>query len=165
MTTTDYMLRAFELAKLAEAEGEVPVGAVIVDPASGDIVAEGYNQPIMTHDPTAHAEIVAIRKAAEKLENYRIFGLDLYVTLEPCSMCAGAIANARIAKVIFAAEDVKGGAVVNGVRFFDQATCHWHPEIEQGPLAEDCSELLRSFFRQRRKSGSDQITGSDSQSE
>lgn len=165
MTTTDYMLRAFELAKLAEAEGEVPVGAVIVDPATGDIVAEGYNQPIMTHDPTAHAEIVAIRKAAEKLGNYRIFGLDLYVTLEPCSMCAGAIANARLSKVIFAAEDVKGGAVVNGVRFFDQATCHWHPEIERGLMAEDCSELLRSFFRRRRKSGADQMMGSESQSE
>lgn len=160
-----YMSRALELARQAEERGEVPVGAVIVDPATGTIVAEGFNQPISTHDPTAHAEIVALRAAAHSLENYRTTGLDLYVTLEPCTMCAGAIANARIGRIIYAAEDPKGGAVVNGVRFFDQPTCHWHPDVTAGPLANESSDVLRAFFRKRRKPSSGQITGEDSQSE
>lgn len=139
-----------ELARRAEAEGEVPVGAVLVNSETGEIVGEGYNRPIATHDPTAHAEIQAIRITSEKLNNYRLFGVDIYVTLEPCVMCAGAIAIARIRKVIYAAEDPKGGAVVNGVRYFEQPTCHWHPEVEQGLYAEDSSKMLKAFFRARR---------------
>ena len=145
------MRRALELAQRAAQLGEVPVGAVIVDPTTGIIIAEGYNSPIMDHDPTAHAEIIALRNAAEAVQNYRLFDLDLYVTLEPCTMCAGAIANARIKRVIYAAEDIKGGAVINGVRFFNQPTCHWHPEIVQGPFAEEASQILQLFFKSRRK--------------
>ena len=148
--TVDYMARAMELARQAEAEGEVPVGAVLVNLETGEIVAEGFNRPIAQNDPTAHAEIQAIRIASEKINNYRLFGHDLYVTLEPCAMCAGAIAIARIRKVIYAAEDPKGGAVVNGVRYFEQPTCHWHPEVEQGLHADDSSEMLKAFFRSRR---------------
>ncbi|WP_081648821.1 tRNA adenosine(34) deaminase TadA [Ponticaulis koreensis] len=160
-----YMRRALELAEEAAAAGEVPVGAVLVDPETGDIIAEGRNGPIERHDATAHAEIVAIRAASIILENYRLMGLHLYTTLEPCTMCAGAIANARIERIIFAAEDVKGGAVTNGIKFFEQPTCHWHPEVEQGPFAEESSALLQSFFRARRKSGKPQITGDNNQSE
>ena len=146
----DPMTRALELAREAAEAGEVPVGAVVVDPETGEIVAEGANRPIAGHDPTAHAEIQAIRIASEKNNNYRLFGHDLYVTLEPCAMCAGAIAIARIRKVIYAAEDPKGGAVVNGVRYFEQPTCHWHPEVEQGLHTGDSSEMLKAFFRSRR---------------
>lgn len=145
------MTRALELARAAAAQGEVPVGAVIVDPASGGIVGEGANGPIGAHDPTAHAEIVAIRVAGERLGNYRLAGLELYVTLEPCAMCAGAISFARLGKVIFAAVDEKGGAVVSGARFFEQPTCHWRPEIEQDDnTAGEASALLRAFFQARR---------------
>ncbi|MCL4150986.1 UNVERIFIED_CONTAM: hypothetical protein GTU68_014387, partial [Idotea baltica] len=131
--------------------GEVPVGAVIIDPATGDIVAEGRNAPIAGHDPTAHAEIMAIRAAAAKLGNYRLPGLHLYVTLEPCAMCAGAISFARLGAVIFAATDPKGGAVVSGTRFFDQPSCHWHPDILQDETAApEAGEMLRAFFKARR---------------
>ncbi len=142
---------ALEAAQAAAAAGETPVGAVIVDPASGEVVATGANQPIGSHDPTAHAEIVAIRAAAVKLGNYRLTDLTLYVTLEPCAMCAGAISHARIGRVVFGAEDPKGGAVVNGPRFFEQPTCHWRPQVEGGVLAQEAGDLLRSFFRARRK--------------
>ena len=145
------MLRALELARLAAAAGEVPVGAVIIDPATGEILGEGANAPVMGHDPTAHAEIIALRSAAAKLGNYRLTGLHLYVTLEPCAMCAGAISLARIGKVIFAAADEKGGAVVNGPRFFEQPTCHWRPEVEQDDAnAIEAGDVLREFFRSRR---------------
>ncbi|MBJ7409742.1 MAG: nucleoside deaminase [Phenylobacterium sp.] len=142
---------ALEAAQAAAAAGETPVGAVIVDPASGEAIATGANQPIGSHDPTAHAEIVAIRAAAAKLGNYRLTGLTLYVTLEPCAMCAGAISHARIGRVVFGAEDPKGGAVVNGPRFFEQPTCHWRPQVAGGVLAQEAGDLLRSFFRARRK--------------
>lgn len=146
------MVRAMELAREAGALGEVPVGAVVVNPETGEIVGEGYNRPVGTHDPSAHAEIVAIRAAAQKLGNYRLPGLDLYVTLEPCAMCAGAISFARIGRLVFAAQDIKGGAVMNGPRFFEQPTCHWRPEWRQDPLHEaDAADLLREFFRERRK--------------
>jgi tRNA(adenine34) deaminase len=145
------MTRALELAGAAAALGEVPVGAVIVDPATGTIIAEGHNRPIATHDPTAHAEITAIRTAAARINNYRLTGLTLYVTLEPCAMCAGAISFARLGKVIFAALDKKGGAVVSGPRFFEQPTCHWRPEVEHDTAHADASgDLLRGFFRERR---------------
>ncbi|MFH1516798.1 MAG: nucleoside deaminase [Pseudomonadota bacterium] len=145
------MARALELAGLAAAAGEVPVGAVVVDPATGEIIAEGANQPIAAHDPTAHAEIVALRDAAARRGNYRLTDLHLYVTLEPCAMCAGAISLARIGKLVFAACDPKGGAVIHGARYFEQPTCHWRPEVEQDEAAgEAASALLRDFFRARR---------------
>ena len=146
------MQRALALAQQAAELGEVPVGAVIVDPARDEIVAEGHNQPIKDHDPTAHAEIQAIRAAARALENYRLPGLHLYVTLEPCVMCAGAISLARIEKLVFAADDPKGGGVIHGPRFFDQPTCHWRPEVEQDEAhAAAAGQLLKDFFRARRK--------------
>lgn len=141
---------ALQAAQDAADAGETPVGAVVVDPTTGEVVAVGANRPIGDHDPTAHAEIVALRAAAEKLGNYRLTGLTLVVTLEPCAMCAGAISHARIGKVVFGAEDPKGGAVVNGPRFFEQPTCHWRPEVEGGLLAEESADMLRGFFRARR---------------
>ena len=145
------MIRALELALLAAQAGEVPVGAVIVDPATGEIVGECANAPVMAHDPTAHAEIIALRSAAAKLGNYRLTGLHLYVTLEPCAMCAGAISFARIGKVIYAADDPKGGAIVHGPRFFEQKTCHWRPTVVQDDSnAVEAGDILRDFFRERR---------------
>jgi tRNA(Arg) A34 adenosine deaminase TadA len=141
---------ALDAAQAAAAAGETPVGAVVVDPASGEVIAVGANQPIGSHDPTAHAEIVALRAAAEKLGNYRLTGLTLVVTLEPCAMCAGAISHARIGRLVFGAEDPKGGAVVHGPRFFYQPTCHWRPEVTGGVLASESADLLRGFFRERR---------------
>ena len=145
------MARALDLARHAASVGEVPVGAVITDPATGEIVGEGWNLPIAGHDPTAHAEIMAIRAACSRLGNYRLTGLDLHVTLEPCAMCAGAISLARIRRLSFAASDAKGGAVIHGPRFFDQPTCHWRPQITQDAAAgEIASTLLRDFFQARR---------------
>ncbi|HQT54930.1 MAG: tRNA adenosine(34) deaminase TadA [Phenylobacterium sp.] len=144
---------ALEAAQAAADRGETPVGAVVVDPVSGEVVAVGANQPIGSHDPTAHAEIVALRAAAEKLGNYRLTGLTLVVTLEPCAMCAGAISHARIGRVVFGAQDAKGGAVIHGPRFFEQPTCHWRPEVTGGVLADESSAMLKGFFRARRKKG------------
>jgi len=144
------MRMALGLAQAAADAGEVPVGAVVVDPASGEVVATGANGPIGAHDPTAHAEIVAMRAAARAVGNYRLTGLTLYVTLEPCAMCAGAISHARVGRVVWAADDPKGGAVVHGARVFDHPTCHWRPMLEGGVLAEPAAETLRAFFRARR---------------
>jgi tRNA(adenine34) deaminase len=141
---------ALEEAQAAAARGEAPIGAVVVDPATGEIIARAGNSPIGLNDPTAHAEILALRAAAAKLGNYRLTGLTLFVTLEPCAMCAGAISHARIGRLVFGATDEKGGAVVSGPRFFDQPTCHWRPEVEGGLLAEESAAMLRSFFRERR---------------
>ena len=137
-------------AQAAADAGEAPVGAVLVDPATGAVVAEAHNQPIRRHDPTAHAEVLAMRAAAQTLGNYRLTGLTLYVTLEPCAMCAGAISHARIGRVVYGAEDEKGGAVAHGPRFFEQPTCHSRPDVTAGVMAEESSALLRSFFRARR---------------
>ena len=141
---------ALTAAQAAAEAGETPVGAVIVDEASGEVIAVGGNGPIGAHDPTAHAEIVAIRAAARKLGNYRLTGLTLVVTLEPCAMCAGAISHARIGRLVFGAEDAKGGAVVHGPRFFEQPTCHSRPSVTGGVLAEESSALLKAFFKARR---------------
>jgi tRNA(adenine34) deaminase len=141
---------ALEAAQAAAVRGETPVGAVVVDPTSGEVIAIGANGPIGAHDPTAHAEIVAIREAARKLGNYRLTGLTLVVTLEPCAMCAGAISHARIGRLVFGAKDPKGGAVVNGPRFFEQPTCHSRPLVEGGVLAQESSAMLKAFFRARR---------------
>lgn len=141
---------ALAQAQAAAEGGEAPIGAVIVDPASGEVMAAAGNAPVATHDPTAHAEIRAIRAAAERLGNYRLTGLDLYVTLEPCPMCAGAISHARLGRVIWGADDPKGGGVIHGARVFDHPTCHWRPALEGGLLAQESAELLRGFFRARR---------------
>jgi len=144
------MRMALDLAQAAADAGEVPVGAVVVDEATGEVVAGGANGPIAGLDPTAHAEIEALRAAARARQNYRLTGLTLYVTLEPCAMCAGAISHARIGRVVWAADDPKGGAVIHGPRLFDQPTCHWRPVVEGGLLAEESAGALRSFFRARR---------------
>jgi tRNA(Arg) A34 adenosine deaminase TadA len=141
---------ALEAAQAAAERGETPVGAVVVDPATGEAVSVAANRPIGLADPTAHAEILALRAAAAKLGNYRLTGLTLVVTLEPCAMCAGAISHARIGRLVFGAEDPKGGAVLHGPRFFDQPTCHWRPQVTAGVLAEESAALLRGFFRARR---------------
>jgi len=142
---------ALEQAQAAADVGEAPIGAVVLDPATGEVIAVAHNAPISRHDPTAHAEILALRLAAERRGNYRLTGLTLVVTLEPCAMCAGAISHARIGRVVFAADDPKGGGVIHGARVFDQPTCHWRPQVAQGPLADESAALLRGFFRARRK--------------
>ncbi len=141
---------ALACAQAAAAAGEAPIGAVIIDPATGAVIAQAGNAPIGNADPTAHAEILALRAAAARLGNYRLTGLTLVVTLEPCAMCAGAISHARIGRLVFGAEDAKGGAVVHGPRFFEQPTCHWRPEVVGGVLGEASSALLKDFFRARR---------------
>jgi tRNA(Arg) A34 adenosine deaminase TadA len=142
---------ALDLAQAAADAGEAPIGAVIVDPATGEVVATGANAPIAGHDPTAHAEVVALRRAGEATGNYRLTGLTLYVTLEPCAMCAGAISHARIGRVVYGADDPKGGAVAHGPKLFEQPTCHWRPQVEGGLLATESAALLRGFFRARRE--------------
>lgn len=143
------MARALDEARAAANAGEAPVGAVIVG-ADGAVLAAAGNAPVSLHDPTAHAEIRALRAAALTLGNYRLAGATLYVTLEPCAMCAGAIGHARIKRLVIAAEDPKGGAVFHGPKFFEQPTCHWRPEIVKGPYAEESAALLKAFFRARR---------------
>jgi tRNA(Arg) A34 adenosine deaminase TadA len=143
---------ALAQAQAAAVRGEAPIGAVVADPATGEVVAQAGNNPIAGTDPTAHAEILALREAARLTGNYRLTGLTLYVTLEPCAMCAGAISHARIGRLVIGALDPKGGAVLHGPRFFDQPTCHWRPEVESGLLADESSTMLRDFFRERRKS-------------
>ncbi len=142
---------ALDAAQAAAARGETPVGAVIVDSTTGEVIATGSNSPISAHDPTAHAEIVALRAAAQIRGNYRLTGLTLVVTLEPCAMCAGAISHARIGRLVFGAADEKGGAVIHGPRFFDQPTCHWRPDVTGGVMAEESSALLKDFFKARRR--------------
>ena len=144
------MRRALDLAQRAAGEGEVPVGAVLV--RNGEVIGEGCNCPIGTHDPTAHAEIRALRSAGERVGNYRLTGSTLYVTLEPCVMCAGALIHARVALVVYGAEDPKAGAC--GSRFDllpSDSRFNHRTECTGGVLTEDCGELLRSFFRERRR--------------
>ena len=145
---TSFMGDALALAEAAIAVGEVPVGAVIV--RDGKIIGRGHNRTRIDQDPTAHAEIVAIRQATQSLGNDRLEDCDLWVTLEPCTMCAGAIAHARIKRLYYAAEDPKGGAVDNGVRFFDAPTCHHRPDVYAGLESERSAKLLLDFFRGRR---------------
>jgi tRNA(adenine34) deaminase len=142
------MLRALELAEAAAQAGEVPVGAVVV--RDGAILGEAHNAPRELSDPTAHAELLAIRRAAEALGNERLEGCELWVTLEPCAMCAGAIAHARIAKLYYAAADPKGGAVEHGARVFEQVQCLHRPEVYSGLGQAEAGELLRRFFAARR---------------
>jgi tRNA(Arg) A34 adenosine deaminase TadA len=137
-------------AQAAAEAGEAPVGAVLLDPASGAVLARAHNLPIGLSDPTAHAEILVLRAVARARGNYRLSGLELFVTLEPCAMCAGAISHARIGRLVFGAEDAKGGGVVHGAKVFDQPTCHWRPAVEGGLLADESAALLKGFFRARR---------------
>ncbi len=146
-----WMRQALDQAREAALDGEVPIGALIVDPSSKTVVSAARNSPIKLNDPCAHAEILAIRAAGQAVGNYRLGGLWLYVTLEPCAMCAGAISHARLSRLIYGADDPKGGAVAHGPRFFAQPTCHWRPEVEGGVLAGDSGSLLKGFFRERRK--------------
>jgi len=143
------MEMALDEAKAAAARGEVPVGAVIVD-AKGAILSRAGNRTLELKDPTAHAELLAIREAALKLGSERLIDCDLYVTLEPCAMCAGAISFARLRRIYYGAEDEKGGAVDNGPRFFTQATCHHRPEVYGGLSEAPAQALLRRFFADRR---------------
>ena len=143
-----FMREALALAREAGAAGEVPVGAVVV--CDGEIVGRGYNQPITSHDPTAHAEIIALRDAANRLGNYRLPGCQLFVTLEPCAMCAGAMFHARIARVIFGARDPKTGAAGSVLDLYAEPRLNHHTEIVGDVLAFDCGELLTSFFAARR---------------
>jgi tRNA(Arg) A34 adenosine deaminase TadA len=144
------MRLALAQAQAAAARGEIPVGAVIADPSTGEVIAAAANAPIALSDPTAHAEILAVRAAGAALGAHRLTGLTLVVTLEPCAMCAGAISHARIGRLVFGAADAKGGGVIHGARVFDQPTCHWRPKVEHGLLAEESAEALRAFFRARR---------------
>lgn len=150
MTDEDFMSIALKEAKKASLHDEVPIGAVLVDPKSGRIVTKAHNKSEHTSDATAHAEVLVIRKACQKLKAKRLWGLDLYVTLEPCTMCAAAISFARIRRLVFGAEDIKGGAVINGVKFYEQKTCHHRPEITAGICREECGHILKDFFKQKR---------------
>ena len=148
MNEEDYMRAALEQARAAGAVDEVPVGAVVV--CAGEIVGRGFNQPIGRHDPTAHAEIMALRDAATRLGNYRLPGCALYVTLEPCVMCSGAIMHARIARVVYGARDPKTGVAGSVLDLFAEPRLNHHATIEGGLLADDCGRMLSSFFAARR---------------
>ena len=145
-----YMQAALEEAKAAYQRDEVPVGAVLVDCASGEIVARASNRTIELSDPTAHAEILAIRDRCSQLGVQRIPDHDLYVTLEPCTMCAGALSFARIRRIIIGAPDKKGGGVLHGAQFYEQPTCHHRPEIVSGLIADECGQILKDFFKEKR---------------
>jgi len=147
-TDFDWMRRAIELAHRAAEQGEVPVGAIIVQ--EGRILGEGWNQPIALHDPTAHAEIQALRAAALFEKNYRLPGATLYCTLEPCVMCAGAMVQARIARLVFGAYDIRCGAAVSQFGLLNTSILNHHVEWEAGVLQEECTALLQTFFRARR---------------
>jgi len=140
---------ALASARLAARAGEVPVGAVILS-SQGDLLSSAENRTIRDRDPTAHAEMIAIREAAGKLGNERLEGCDLYVTLEPCAMCAAAISFARLRRLYFGAADEKGGAVEHGVRFFSARSCHHAPEVYGGMAELEAGQLLRDFFKERR---------------
>ena len=144
-TDEHYMRIALEEAKRAGESEEAPIGAVLVG-EDGAVIAAAGNAPIATDDPTGHAEIRALRAAGKVMGNYRLNNTTLYVTLEPCVMCAGAISHARVKRLVIAASDPKGGGVWHGPKFFEQSTCHWRPTVAQGPFAEEASMMLKTFF-------------------
>ena len=143
-----YMQHALGLATRAEAEGEVPVGALVV--LNNEVIGEGWNRPILSHDPTAHAEIVALRAAAARLGNYRLTGATLYVTLEPCPMCAGAMVHARVARVVYGAPDPLAGSAGTVFNLLDAAALNHRADVQGGVLAGECSRRLKTFFQGRR---------------
>lgn len=148
--SNNYMQLALAEAEAAAARGEAPVGAVLVDPATGMVLARAGNRTLADNDPTAHAEMLAIRAAAAALKSQRLTGLDLYVTLEPCAMCAAAVSFARIRRLYYGAADAKGGGVAHGGRFFSQPTCHHAPDVYGGIGEQAAQRLLRDFFRLKR---------------
>jgi len=150
-----FMQIALDQAALAQSAGEVPVGAVLV--RDGEVLATGYNQPIGQHDPTAHAEIVALRAAARQVGNYRLSGCELYVTLEPCAMCAGAIQHARIARLVWGAKDPKTGACGSVVDLFSQPLLNHHAQVVSQVMASESAALLQGFFAQRRAQARQQV--------
>ncbi len=152
MTDTDWMQHALKLAEHAQQEGEVPVGAVLV--LNDELVGEGWNRPIAAHDPTAHAEIMALRAGAAKLGNYRLNNTTLYVTLEPCVMCAGAMVHARIKRLVFGANDPKAGAIISVFNILDSGKLNHRVEYAGGILSDECGAMLSSFFEARRKNSS-----------
>ena len=143
------MRQALEQAQMAAAKDEVPVGAILVD-AAGNLIAAGHNQPITTCDPSAHAEIVVLRAAAQKLGNYRLPETTLYVTLEPCTMCVGAMVHARVGRLVYGATEPKTGAIESAQRLFETGRFNHHPRVEAGVLADECAALLTRFFENRR---------------
>ena len=143
------MRRAIELARIAESEGEVPVGALLVK--DGEVIAEGWNRSIGAHDATAHAEIQTLRKAGEVLQNYRLLDTTLYVTLEPCPMCAGALLHSRVKRIVFGAPDLKAGAAGTVLNLFEHQAAYHYADVEHGLLEQECREQLQSFFKRRRK--------------
>ncbi|MFM8467573.1 MAG: tRNA adenosine(34) deaminase TadA [Oxalobacteraceae bacterium] len=149
MSDEVFMRMALDAAAGAQRVGEVPVGAVLVK--DGAVIAMGHNQPIIDHDPTAHAEIAALRAAAQQLGNYRLPGCTLYVTLEPCVMCAGAMLHARLARVVFGAHDPKTGACGSVVNLFTEPRLNHHTQVQGGVLAAECGTLLSAFFAERRQ--------------
>jgi tRNA(Arg) A34 adenosine deaminase TadA len=149
MSDSSFIALALEEARAAAARGEVPVGAVLVS-AEGEELARAGNRIVERRDPTAHAEMLALRAGAQILGNERLTGTTLYVTLEPCAMCAGAISLARVGRLVFAAEDPKGGAVLHGPLFFAQPTCHHRPNVSRAGDADEASALLKAFFKARR---------------
>lgn len=148
MTDDDFMLEALRLAEQAARVGEVPVGAVVVK--DGEIIGRGFNAPISLHDPSAHAEMLAMRDAAKAIGNYRLVDCELFVTLEPCLMCAGAIMHARIARLVYGASDLKTGACGSVLNAFEQARLNHHTVVSGGVLAEVCGDKLSQFFALRR---------------
>ena len=148
MNDVDWMQEALTLARAAAAAGEVPVGAVIVK--DGKVIGRGYNQPISHHDPSAHAEVMALRDASQHLGNYRLTNCDLYVTLEPCCMCVGAMMHARIARVVFGATDPKTGACGSVINLFADDRLNHHAKVMGGVLADESALILKEFFAQRR---------------
>jgi tRNA(adenine34) deaminase len=147
-TDEKWMRRALELARHAGEAGEVPVGALVI--MNDEVIGEGWNQPIVSHDPTAHAEIVALRAAAQRMKNYRLPGAYLYVTLEPCAMCAGAVVHARIERVVYGAPDPKAGAAGSVFNLLQSASLNHRAEVIGGVMSDECGRMLQQFFQRRR---------------
>ncbi len=145
-----WMQHALEQARLAAARDEVPVGAILVD-KTGERIAGGHNQPIAAHDPTAHAEIMVLREAAKRLQNYRLPDTTLYVTLEPCTMCVGALVQARVARVVYGAPEPRTGAIQSAHRLFEQGEFNHYPDIHGGVMEAECAALISEFFQQKRQ--------------
>ena len=145
------MRLALEEANAARSRDEVPIGAVLVETASGEVITRAGNRTRERFDPSAHAQMLVIREACEKAGAQRIPGHSLYVTLEPCAMCAAAISFARIERVIIGTLDPKGGGVLHGGKFYEQTTCHWRPEVTSGLLESECGDILRNFFKEKRQ--------------